>query len=120
MVPPEPSEFTTVHCHSIGLLIISSLTYIFSNYLYLKPSLTHGTTPCIYCHLIAGKSLPGARHWADDAVFEGRAFFQSAHSPGRLVIDSVKVYDAGLYKCRVDFKIQPTTISQVNLTINSK
>ena len=78
------------------------------------------TLPALYCHLIVEKSLPEARHWSDDAVLEGRAFFQSSHSPGRLVIDRVKIYDQGLYKCRVDFKIQPTTISQVNLTINSE
>ena len=66
------------------------------------------------------KTLEEARHWSDDKVLEGRAFFRSSLSPGRLMIDSVKLYDDGTYKCRVDFKIQPTTISHVNLTVNSK
>lgn len=65
------------------------------------------------------KTLEEARHWSDDKVLEGRAFFRSSLSPGRLMIDSVKLYDDGTYKCRVDFKIQPTTISHVNLTVNT-
>ena len=84
------------------------------------PDTPPAPAPSLYCYLIAAKSLSAARHWSDDTVFEGRAFYQSSHSPGRLVIDNVKIYDQGLYKCRVDFKIQPTTISQVNLTINSE
>ena len=73
-----------------------------------------------YCYLIAEKSLAEARHWSDDTVFEGRAFYQASHNPGRLVIDGVQTDDEGLYKCRVDFKVQPTTISQVKLKVNSK
>ena len=73
-----------------------------------------------YCYLIAEKPLGEARHWSDDTVFEGRAFYQAAHNPGRLVINSVSIYDQTLYKCRVDFKVQPTTISQVQLNVNSK
>jgi len=65
------------------------------------------------------KTLEEARHWSDDKVLEGRAFFRSSLSPGRLMIDSVKPYDDGMYKCRVDFKIQPTAISHVNLTVNT-
>ena len=65
-------------------------------------------------------NLDEARHWSDDKTLEGRAFFRSTVSPGRLVIDNVRPSDAGVYKCRVDFKIQPTTISHVRLNINSK
>ena len=70
--------------------------------------------------MIAEKPLGEARHWSDDTVFGGRAFYQASHNPGRLVIDDVKIYDEALYKCRVDFKVQPTTISQVKLNVNSK
>ena len=73
-----------------------------------------------YCYLIAEEPLSEARHWSDDAVFSGRAFYQSSHNPGRLVIDRVRVQDEALYKCRVDFQLQPTTISQVQLSVNSK
>ena len=71
----------------------------------------------LYC---TDQPLEDARHWSDDAVLEGRAFFRSSAEPGRLTIDTVKPYDAGLYKCRVDWKVQPTTISQANLTVNSE
>ena len=65
-------------------------------------------------------SLEDGRHWSDDKVLEGRAFFRSSLSPGRLLIDTVKLSDAGTYTCRVDFKIQPTAITLVNLTVNCK
>ena len=73
-----------------------------------------------YCYLIAEKPLSEARHWSDDVAFSGRAFYQSSHNPGRLVIDRVRIQDEALYKCRVDFQLQPTTISQVQLSVNSK
>ena len=39
-------------------------------------------------------------------------------SPGVLVVEGVKSKDRGVYRCRVDFKIQPTTISRVDLAVN--
>ena len=39
-------------------------------------------------------------------------------SPGVLVVEGVKAKDRGVYRCRVDFKIQPTTISRVDLAVN--
>ena len=41
-------------------------------------------------------------------------------SPGLLVVEKIEVKDRGVYRCRVDFKIQPTTISRVDLRVNSK
>jgi hypothetical protein len=34
-----------------------------------------------------------ARHWSDDKVLEGRAFFRGEQNPGRLVLDSVNAAD---------------------------
>ena len=65
-------------------------------------------------------SLEDGRHWSDDKVLQGRAFFRSSMSPGRLLLDTVKLSDAGTYICRVDFKIQPTAITNIKLTVNSK
>ena len=74
----------------------------------------------LFTSFSADKTLEEGRHWSDDKVLEGRAFFRTSLSPGRLMIDTVKIDDDGIYKCRVDFKIQPTTISHVNFTVNSK
>ena len=34
------------------------------------------------------------------------------------MVEGVKAKDRGVYRCRVDFKIQPTTISRVDLAVN--
>ncbi len=34
-----------------------------------------------------------ARHWSDDKVLEGRAFFRGESNPGRLVLDTLTAAD---------------------------
>lgn len=58
-----------------------------------------------------------ARHWSDDKVLSGRAFFRGDHDPGRLILDNVSGKDQGMYKCRVDFRQAPTRISEVHLNV---
>ena len=66
------------------------------------------------------KSYKEARHWSDDKVLTGRAFFRGDHDPGRLILESVSNKDQGVYKCRVDFRKAPTRISNVNLNVIGK
>ena len=65
-------------------------------------------------------SLEDGHHWSDEKVLQGRAFFRSSLSSGQLLLDTVRQSDAGTYTCRVDFKIQPTAITNIKLTVNSK
>ena len=58
-----------------------------------------------------------ARHWSDDEILKGRAFFKGDSNPGRLVLDNISPQDQGLYKCRVDFASAPTRISNILLDV---
>ena len=40
----------------------------------------------IYSYDTRGKSHEEARHWSDDKVLGGRAFFRGDHDPGRYVL----------------------------------
>ena len=58
------------------------------------------------------------RRWSDDkGGFGGRAYFQVKTLPAVLVVDEVTHSEAGIYRCRVDFKTAPTRNSLVNLTV---
>ena len=59
-------------------------------------------------------------HWSDDSVLKGRGLFLSKYSPARLTIENVNFADQSVYKCRVDFKIAPTSISSITLQVIGK
>ncbi|XP_059611203.1 protein turtle [Phlebotomus argentipes] len=75
----------------------------------------------IYSVDIRDQNFKGAKRWSDDGVFGNRAHFMFDkdfdHFLGELTVQDAKESDAGLYRCRVDFKIAQTRNSMVNLTI---
>ena len=59
-------------------------------------------------------------HWSDDTVLRGRALFLAKHNPARLTIKNINYQDQSVYKCRVDFKMAPTSISSITLQVVGK
>ena len=46
-----------------------------------------------------GQSHLDARHWSDENILGGRAFFRGDQNPARLVLDNVTPVDGGVYRC---------------------
>ena len=60
-------------------------------------------------------------HWSDDTILRGRASFEiAATGKAKLTIDNVQYDDHSVYKCRVDFKMAPTSISSITLKVIGK
>lgn len=66
------------------------------------------------------RSILQADRWSADNVFANRAYFMPDKVPAELGVDHVKESDAGVYRCRVDFRKAQTRNTRVNLTVIGK
>ncbi|KAK3860145.1 hypothetical protein Pcinc_033786 [Petrolisthes cinctipes] len=62
---------------------------------------------------------PGAvrKRWEDETVLGSRSVLDVSQSPAHLNLKDVKASDAGRYRCRVDFRTQPTKTTRVELRV---
>ena len=67
-----------------------------------------------------GRDFKVAERWSQDSVFANRAYFLHNKHPAQLGVDQIREEDAGIYRCRVDFRIGQTRNSRVNLTVIGK
>lgn len=79
------------------------------------------TTKLFFFHFYSldtrDRSLEQAERWSSDAAFSSRAYFITEKSVAELGIERIYESDAGIYRCRVDFKRAQTRNSKVNLTV---
>ncbi|XP_068619404.1 nephrin-like [Battus philenor] len=71
----------------------------------------------LYSYDVRGRALSQPKLWSSPAVFGARAFFRAAAVPATLLLDNVFTADAGVYRCRVDFKNSPTRNLRLNFTV---
>ncbi|CAH2046109.1 unnamed protein product, partial [Iphiclides podalirius] len=71
----------------------------------------------LYSYDVRGRALSQPKLWSSPSGFGSRAFFRAAAIPATLLLDNVFTSDAGVYRCRVDFKNSPTRNLRLNFTV---
>ncbi|XP_045453069.1 hemicentin-1-like, partial [Melitaea cinxia] len=71
----------------------------------------------LYSYDIRGRNANQPKLWSSSEVFGNRAYFRGGATPAVLMVDNVIAADAGVYRCRVDFKNSPTRNLKVNFTV---
>ncbi|XP_012285375.1 hemicentin-2 [Orussus abietinus] len=71
----------------------------------------------IYSMDARGRIISKAKMWSDPRAFGERATMRTDSKPAKLEIDQLEHMDAGMYRCRVDFKNSPTRHQKINLTV---
>ncbi|XP_013147686.1 PREDICTED: nephrin-like [Papilio polytes] len=71
----------------------------------------------LYSYDVRGRALTQPKLWSSPSGFGARAFFRAAAVPATLLLDNVFTSDAGVYRCRVDFKNSPTRNLRLNFTV---
>ncbi|GBP65503.1 hypothetical protein EVAR_38842_1 [Eumeta japonica] len=66
---------------------------------------------------VRGRLASHPKLWSSPNGFGSRAFFRASAAPAALLVDNVLAADAGLYRCRVDFKNSPTRNLRLNFTV---
>lgn len=66
---------------------------------------------------VRNTTLEQGEHWSDNMLLGGRGSFSYKDEPPKLILKDLKESDAGIYQCRVDYKINPTKHFKVNLTV---
>ena len=61
-----------------------------------------------------------SKEWSDFKTFGERVRFDLMASPSSLILERLRAEDAGLYRCRVDFKKSPTRNARANLSVISE
>lgn len=64
--------------------------------------------------------FPSGVRWADETALGSRAYFMAMSDPPTLALEPAHARDQGVYKCRVDYRLSPSTTVYVNLTVVSE